>query len=296
MNKKEYLHILRKKYPGEDDKVLELVRLFGSLDKAQHYIVLLEACTTNADIARKVVLEMYVAGDVDAVEAVKGRFIHLLLPFTCLEKTAKPHSVAYHIRNMLLDEAVRKAHDEAMKARLAAMHCQANELASSGKSAKASSGPRIVIQLPDTPATHSLLQQLLELARNDQVQVLRVDNATGSWESLDFGTSETTFTFSAEAVYRNKLLSLVRTSLSPVHTRHVLAVQPKRKVGTLAAVRKMEESRKGTFVRPYQFIPHKTVKPYELPMTFPQVLMDSVKGKRLKEVFECRGVKFMEIK
>lgn len=293
MNKKEYLHILRKKYPGEDDKVLELVRLFGSLDKARHYIALLEACTTNADIARKVVLEMYVSGDVDAVEAVKGRFINLLLPFTSLEKTAKPHSVAYHIRNMLRDEAVRKAHDEAVKARRAAMHCQAKELAV--KSTTVSAGPRIVIQLPDTPATHSLLQQLLELARNDQVQVLCVDNATGSWESLDFGTSETTFTFTAEAVYRNKVLSLARTCLSLVHTRHALAVQPKRKMATLAAVRKMEEIRKGTFVRPYQFILHKTVKPYELPMTFPQVLMDSVKGKLLKEVFECKDVKIMEI-
>ncbi len=293
MNKKEYLHILRKKYPEEDDKVLELVRLFGSLDKAQHYIALLETCTTNADIARKVVQEMYVSGDVDAVEAVKGRFIHLLLPFTCLEKTAKPHSVAYHIRNLLRDEAVRKAHDEAMKARRAAMHCQAKELAV--KSTKASSGPRIVIQLPDTPATHSLLQQLLELARNDQVQVLRVDNATDSGESLDFGTSETTFTFSAEASYRNKLLSLVRTSLSPVHTRHALALQPKRKVATLAAL-KVE----------WMPFPKKNIIATWPPASrgtlidvTARKLLDlgtQVKGKRVKEMFECRGVKIMEIK
>lgn len=292
MNKKEYLHILRKKYPGEDDKVLELVRLFGSLDKARHYIALLETCTTNADIARKVVQEMYVSGDVDAVEAVKGRFIHLLLPFTSLEKTAKPHSVAYHIRNMLRDEAVRKAHDEAMKARRAAMHSQAKELAV--KSTTVSVGPRIVIQLPDTSATHSLLQQLLELARNDQVQVLRVDNATDSSVSLDFGTSETTFTFTAEAVYRNKLLSLVRTSLSPVHTRHALAVQPKRKMATLAALKvewmpfpkkniiaTWSPTSRGTLI---DVTAHKLLD-----------LGTQVKGKRVKEMFECSGVKIMEI-
>lgn len=293
MNKKEYLHILRKKYPGEDDKVLELVRLFGSLDKARHYIALLEACTTNADIARKVVQEMYVAGDVDAVEAVKGRFILLLLPFTSLEKTAKPHSVAYHIRNILRDEVVRKAHDEAVKARRAAMHCQAKELAV--KSTKVSAGPRIVIQLPDTPATHSLLQQLLELARNDQVQVLRVDNATDSGVIQDFGTSETMFTFSAEAVYRNKLLSLARTCLLPVHTRHVLAVQPKRKMATLAALK----------VDWMPFPMKNVIGTWSLRTRGTLVdvtarkLLDlgtQVKGKRVKEMFECSGVKIMEIK
>lgn len=295
MNKKEYLHILRKKYPGEDDKVLELVRLFGSLDKAQYYIALLEACTTNADIARKVVQAMYVSGDVDAVEAVKGRFIHLLLPFTSLEKTAKSHSVAYHIRNMLRDEAVRKAHDEAMQARRAAMHSQANELASSGKSATVSAGPRIVIQLPDTPATHSLLQQLLELARNDQVQVLRVDNATDSDESPDFGTSETTFTFTAEAVYRNKILSLARTCLSPVGLRRVLAVQPKRKVATLAAVKvDWMPFQKKNVIGTWSLRSRGTL----VDVTANKLLDlgTQVKGKRVKEMFEYKGVKVVKIK
>lgn len=293
MNKKEYLHILRKKYPGEDDKVLELVRLSGSLDKARHYIALLEACTTNADIARKVVQEMYVSGDVDAVEAVKGRFINLLLPFTCLEKTAKTHSVAYHIRNILRDEAVRKVHDEAMKARRAAMHSQAKELAV--KSTTVSAGPRIVIQLPDTPTTHSLLQQLLELAKNDQVQVLRVDNATDSGVIQDFGTSETTFTFTAEVPYRNKVLSLARVCLSPIHTRHALAVQPKRKVATLATL-KVE----------WMPFPKKNIIA-TWPPTSRGTLIDvtarklldlgtQVKGRRVKEMFECKGVKIMEIK
>lgn len=50
---------------------------------------------------------MHVACDIDSVQAISAEFIAALLPFTCMEKSANPHSVAYHIRKMLDDDAVK---------------------------------------------------------------------------------------------------------------------------------------------------------------------------------------------
>lgn len=108
MNKKEeYKKSLRSHYPDEPDNVLELVWHFHSVEKARKYIKLLGTCNRNADLSTKVVRTMYVACDIDSVQAVSEKFITALLPFTCMEKSANPHSVAYHIRKMLDDDAVK---------------------------------------------------------------------------------------------------------------------------------------------------------------------------------------------
>lgn len=68
---------------------------------------LLKTCNRNADLSTKVVRTMYVACDIDSVQAISAEFIAALLPFTCMEKSANPHSVAYHMRKMLDDDAVK---------------------------------------------------------------------------------------------------------------------------------------------------------------------------------------------
>lgn len=108
MNKKEeYKNSLRSRYPDEPDNVLELAWHFHSVEKAKKYISQLETCNRNADLATKVVRAMYVACEIDSVQAVSEKFITSLLPFTCMEKSANPHSVTYHIRKMLNDDTVK---------------------------------------------------------------------------------------------------------------------------------------------------------------------------------------------
>lgn len=118
MSKEEYKKSLQDSYPNESDDVLELAWHFHSVEKAKKYIGLLETCTRNADLATKVIRVMYVACDVDSLKAVSEKFITTLLPFTCMEKNANPHSVAYHIRKMLDDNEVkneRKVEEKRLK-------------------------------------------------------------------------------------------------------------------------------------------------------------------------------------
>ena len=107
MNKEEYKKSLHRHYPEEPDNVLELAWHFHGMKKAKKYIKLLETCNHNADLAIKAIRAMYVSCDIDAVKAVSEKFITVLLPFTCMEKTAKPHSVTFHVRKMLDDCDVR---------------------------------------------------------------------------------------------------------------------------------------------------------------------------------------------
>lgn len=108
MNKEEYKKSLQNHYPGESDSVLELAWHFHSVEKAKRYICLLATCNCNADLANKAIREMYVSCDIDSEKAVSEKFISALLPFTCMEKSAHSHSVAYHIRKMLDDHQVRE--------------------------------------------------------------------------------------------------------------------------------------------------------------------------------------------
>ena len=117
MNKEEYKKSLHRHYPEEPDNVLELAWHFHGMEKAKKYIKLLETCNHNADLAIKAIRAMYVSCDIDAVKAVSEKFITVLLPFTCMEKTAKPHSVTFHVRKML-DDCDVKAERKTEEARL----------------------------------------------------------------------------------------------------------------------------------------------------------------------------------
>lgn len=107
MYKDKYIKSLRARYPEEPDEVLELAWRFHGVEKARGYVEVLNSCNSYADVANKAIRQMYVSGDIDSITAVSEKFIALLLPFTCMGKQGKPHSVAYHVRKMLDDDLVK---------------------------------------------------------------------------------------------------------------------------------------------------------------------------------------------
>lgn len=174
MNKADYLERLRQRYPGEPDTVLELEWHLHDMEKTKRYIQLLETCNTNADIARKAVREMYVAGDIDEIKAKSRNFISALLPFPCLAKEGKTHSIAYHIKAMLDDPEVRaerRALQERRKAQRVAFG-QEPEKAVQVRLPELNSGILIHV-LPDK-RIDKFLKAILELAELGVVQILQV--------------------------------------------------------------------------------------------------------------------------
>ncbi len=107
MYKDKYIKSLRERYPEEPDEVLELAWRFHGVEKAREYVEVLNGCNSYADVANKAIRQMYVSGDIDSITAVSEKFIALLLPFTCMGKQGKPHSVTYHVRKMLDDDKVK---------------------------------------------------------------------------------------------------------------------------------------------------------------------------------------------
>jgi hypothetical protein len=107
MYKDKYIKSFREHYPEEPDEVLELAWHFHGVEKAREYVEVLNSCNSYADVANKAIRQMYVSGDIDSITAVSEKFIALLLPFTCMGKQGKPHSVAYHVRKMLENDTVK---------------------------------------------------------------------------------------------------------------------------------------------------------------------------------------------
>ena len=107
MYKDKYIKSFREHYPEEPDEVLDLAWHFHGVEKAREYVEVLNSCNSYADVANKAIRQMYVSGDIDSITAVSEKFIALLLPFTCMGKQGKPHSVAYHVRKMLENDTVK---------------------------------------------------------------------------------------------------------------------------------------------------------------------------------------------
>lgn len=107
MYKDKYIKSFREHYPEEPDEVLELAWHFHGVEKAREYVEVLNSCNSYADVVNKAIRQMYVSGDIDSITAVSEKFIALLLPFTCMGKQGKPHSVAYHVRKMLENDTVK---------------------------------------------------------------------------------------------------------------------------------------------------------------------------------------------
>lgn len=116
MSKDKFKEALRGQYPQESEEVLELAWHLHDIQVAKQYIAILTTCNENADVATKAIRAMYVSDTIDRRKALSEVFIRALLPFTCMSKTPVPHSVVYHVRKMLDDEAV-KAERKAMKER-----------------------------------------------------------------------------------------------------------------------------------------------------------------------------------
>lgn len=175
MNKEEYKKLLLNSYPNEPDTVLELAWHFHSVEKAKKYIGLLETCTRNADLATKVIRMMYVACDVDSVKAVSEKFITTLLPFTCMEKSANPHSVAYHIRKILDDDEV-KAERRAEENRLKQIRTIREEEHAipqvSGTSVRTTD---ITIQIQIKTQNEELIRQIMLLASQSNAVFVKVE-------------------------------------------------------------------------------------------------------------------------
>lgn len=178
MNKEEYKTSLRRHYPTEPEEVLELAWHFHSVEKAKRYIALLETCNHNADLALKVVRKMYVSCDVDAVKAVSEKFIKTLLPFTCMEKSARPHSVAYHIRNMLGDDQVkaeRKAEEERLR-QIRLIRQEDDTLArTSGTPARTAD---VTIQIQFRTDNEEFIRQIMMLAAQSNAVFVKVEEHT----------------------------------------------------------------------------------------------------------------------
>lgn len=175
MSKADYLKRLRLCFPEEPDTVLELDWHFHDMEKTKRYIQLLGTCNTNADIAKKAVREMYVAGDIDEIKAKNKQFIMALLPFTCLDKEGKAHSIAYHIKSMLDDPEVRAERRSVLERRKAtrAASYQVPEQRVV-QVCFPTMGSGIFIQVSSDKRVEEFFQKLLELARLGLVRIIHV--------------------------------------------------------------------------------------------------------------------------
>lgn len=174
MNKKEeYKNSLQSHYPDEPDRVLELAWHFHSMEKAKKYIKLLGICNRNADLSTKVVRAMYVACDIDSVQAVSEKFIVALLPFTCMEKSANPHSVAYHIRKMLDDDVV-KAERRATEERIRQGNATRLPLATSSRTVN------VTIQMTFPINDEESLRKIMQFVSQCNVPFVKVEEESAS--------------------------------------------------------------------------------------------------------------------
>ncbi len=180
MNKEEYKKSLQNHYPDEPDNVLELIWYFHSVEKARKYIKLLETCNRNADLSTKVVRTMYVACDIDSVQAVSEKFITALLPFTCMEKSANPHSVAYHIRKMLDDDAV-KAERRATEERIRQVNSARLPVATSSRTVN------VTIQMTFPINDEESLRKIMQFVSQFNVPLVKVEEDSVS----EFGDTST---------------------------------------------------------------------------------------------------------
>ena len=170
MNKEEYKKSLHRHYPEEPDNVLELAWHFHGMEKAKKYIKLLETCNHNADLAIKAIRAMYVSCDIDEVKAVSEKFITVLLPFTCMEKTAKPHSVTFHVRKML-DDCDVKAERKTEEARLR-QACLTRQRANSP-----SRTADVTIQIRFQTDNEDLIRQIMQLASASNAVLVKVEES-----------------------------------------------------------------------------------------------------------------------
>ena len=111
-----FIHQMGQRHPEASGELLELAWHLHSVEKAESYARELRECGSYADIANKVIREMYVNGDIDARKACGARFIESLLPFVCMDREPKAHSVAYHVRNMLREKEVIAARQRNLSA------------------------------------------------------------------------------------------------------------------------------------------------------------------------------------
>lgn len=117
MDKTLFIHQMGQRHPEASGELLELAWHLHSVEKAESYARELRECGSYADIANKVIREMYVNGDIDARKACGARFIESLLPFACMDRKPKAHSVAYHVRNMLREKEVIAARQRNLSAK-----------------------------------------------------------------------------------------------------------------------------------------------------------------------------------
>lgn len=167
MNKEEYKKLLQQHYPGEPDEVLELAWHFHGVEKAKKYIELLAVCNHSADVARKAIYQMYVSCDVDAIKAVSEKFITALLPFTCMEKSVKPHSLVYHVRKMLDDDTVRAERKmEEARRRQIYLFQQPDEISRTAN---------VTIQIQFVTDNEDFIRQILQLASTSNALFVKVE-------------------------------------------------------------------------------------------------------------------------
>ena len=100
-NKHSYIDSLRSRHADAPEEFFELCWLLHDEQKARSYADTLSACTSYADIAQKVVRPMYVSGEIDRLRACSEKFLGLLIPLACLDRSGNAHSAAYHVRQML---------------------------------------------------------------------------------------------------------------------------------------------------------------------------------------------------
>lgn len=233
MSKTDYLKMLRTVHPGEDETVYELAIQFHSMMKAKHYIALLETCNTNADIAWKAMRAMYVSGDIDKTKAISRKFINSLLPFVCLEKEGKANSIAYHVKAMLNDDAIRKERQEFQERQKAAIEAASQKLQTvQVELPKISEG--IILQITPNRDNQDFFRQLLELIKQGQVQVIQVQNSNSGTvvqENPHPHPSARSFTLRVNAQSKARVLALARTHIqigTPSKPKSMLAVAVKR--------------------------------------------------------------------
>lgn len=159
MYKDKYIKSLRERYPEEPDEVLELAWRFHGVEKAREYVEVLNSCNSYADVANKAIRQMYVSGDIDSITAVSEKFIALLLPFTCMGKQGKPHSVTYHVRKMLDDDTVK-----AERKRKAEAATESEEISYSEPSLPRTAD--VTIEIHFNTDNEDLIREIMQLAKS----------------------------------------------------------------------------------------------------------------------------------
>lgn len=187
-----YMEKLRQEHPGRPDGWYELAWRFRSPEKAELYGGLLAACNVNADIAGTVVRRMYVSGDIDIQTALSEKFIRLLLSLTCMDRSSKPHSVAYHIRKMLRDDEVRAERRRMEEQRMQHWRSGRQENSTVSGTEPPSQRKMYVVEIPDPTADK--VQKLMQWAKESGSSVFEtVDIAPknqGIRLSLSLGTPQ----------------------------------------------------------------------------------------------------------